>query len=200
MKQRARIVAVASCVLWNGIGAAAESPSIVSHVRQTGGFERIIVNTDKPMHLGDLVRGADLVVEGSAVALRSFLDSTETHIYTDYTFTLHDIVKNRTRPGVLLTGSTIVVRRESGTVSIDGIPATTIENDFPAFSEGGRYVLFLNESRDENTWVVLGGGRGAFGAAADISPLASMSLDRSTQAAPRDKFLGEVRALLKFTE
>jgi hypothetical protein len=200
VKQRIRIVAIASCVLWTGVGAAAESPSIATHVRQTGGFERIIVGTDQPLQLGDLVRGADLVVEGSAVALRSFLDSTEAHIYTDYTFTLHDIVKNRTRPGLLLSGSTIVVRRESGTISIDGIPATAIENDFPAFSEGGRYVLFLKESRDQETWVVLGGGRGAFGAGADISPLATMSIDRSTHAAPRDKFLGEVRALLIFTE
>jgi len=178
------------------IAAAEREPSIPLQLREAGSFERIIVTTDRPVVFADLVGTADLVVEGSAVARRSYLDADEAHIYTDYAFTIADIMKNRRRPGLIKAGQSIVVRRENGTVVIDGLRATTIENGFPAFVENRRYVLFLRELGDQNAYGVLAGGRGAFEGGDQIVPM----LAPGGTPVPRQAFLGEMRALLKFSE
>jgi hypothetical protein len=184
------------------IATAEREPSIPLQLREAGSFERMIVTTDRPVVLAELVGTADLVVEGSVVAHRSYLDAGEAHIYTDYAFTITDIMKNRRRPGLIKAGQSILVRRESGTVMINGLRATTIENDFPAFAENGRYVLFLKELGGLNTYGVLAGGRGAFEAGNHIAPmmLAPAPGTAQVQPLPRQAFFGEVRALLKFSE
>jgi hypothetical protein len=178
------------------IAAAEREPSIPLQLHEAGSFERIIVSTDKPVVLAELVGTADLVVEASNVAHRTYLDAGEAHIYTDYAFTIADIMKNRRRPGLLKAGHPIVVRRESGTVMIDGLRATTIENGFPPFADHGRYVLFLKELADQNAYGVVAGGRGAFEAGDHISPM----MDAPVQPLARQAFFGEMRALLKFSE
>jgi len=178
------------------IAAAEREPSIPLQLRETGSFERIIVSIDKPVVLADLVGTADLVVEASAVAQRSYLDAGEAHIYTDYAFTITDIMKNRRRPGLLKAGHHILVRREIGTVMIDGQRATSIENGFPPFADNGRYVLFLKELADQNAYGVVAGGRGAFEAGDRITPM----MDAAVQPVARQAFFGEMRALLKFSE
>jgi hypothetical protein len=193
------MLAVAICTALPGLGWAEGPPPMTVFVGETGAFERMIVATDDAPALGDLVRSADLIVEASASAVRSYFDGLQNGIYSDYSFTLHDIIKNRKKPGLLRPGSSIVVKRESGTVTIDGVTATSIENDFPPFGGERRYLLFLKEAPND-VYVVVGSGRGAFDSAVEITPLAAMSSDRSCQRAPREKFLGEIRALLKFTQ
>ena len=196
-----RTASVATALVWcfGAVQAAEREPSIPAHLREYGSYERIIVTTDKPVQLADLVGAADLVVEAFPVAHRSYLDSGQSHIYTDYAFTLTEIMKNRRRPGLLKAGHSIVVRRESGTVVVDGLRATTIENGFPSFSQNGRYLLFLKEAEDPNTYVVLAGGRGAFEAGDRIAPMLSMP-DAPRHGLPRQAFFGEVKALLRFSE
>jgi hypothetical protein len=173
--------------------------SIPDHLRENGSYERIIVFTDRPVLLADLVGSADLVVEAFPVSERSYLGADESQIYTDYAFTLTDVVKNRRRPGMLKAGHSIVVRRESGTVIVNGLRATTIENGFPPFSQNSRYLLFLKEGGDQNAYVVLGGGRGAFEAGDEIAPMLSGG-EAPPSTLKRQAFLGEVKALLKFSE
>jgi hypothetical protein len=199
VKQPMKWMAVAVIAAGASAGVSAESrDSIVVQTREAGGFERIIVGTDQPMRLADLTRAADLVVEASTAAQLTYLDRSETHIYTDSSFTVHAILKNRWRPG-LREGAAIVVRRESGTVVLDGVPATTVENDFPPFITESRYILFLKEIPGEQAYVVVGGGRGAFTGDSIIAPVASTT-DGSSEPAPREAFYGELRALLKFTQ
>lgn len=199
MKQPLKWMAVAAFVVGASAGVGAESePSIAVQTREAGAFERIIVTTDRPLRLADLTRTADLVVEASTAAQRTYLDGSETHIYTDSTFTVHAVVKNRWQPG-LREGASIVVRRESGTVLIDGVAATSIENDFPPFTTESRYILFLKELPGEQAYVVVGAGRGAFTGGAVIAPVASAT-DGASEAASREAFYGELRALLKFTQ
>ena len=199
---RTALVAASLACSMSIIAAAEREPSIPLQLREAGSFERIIVTTDRPVVLADLVGTADLVVEGSVVAYRTYLDAGEAHIYTDYAFTITDIMKNRRRPGLIKAGQSILVRRESGTVLINGLRATTIENGFPAFADNGRYVLFLRELGDLNAYSVLGGGRGAFEAGDQIAPMMSAPAPGSApaQPLPRQAFLGEMRALLKFSE
>jgi hypothetical protein len=194
-------ITVAACVVCSAAGLAAERGGpIRQHVHEHGSLERIIVSTDKQIHLADLVGMADLVIEGSPVAQRSYLDAAEARIFTDYTFRIDSLVKYRRQPA-LRVGRQIVVRRESGTVTIDGATATMIENDFPAFDARARYVLFLKELPGDNHYVVLAGGRGAFVSGEQIEPVAAIS--SAVEGIPgrsHEAFFSEVRALLKFTE
>lgn len=201
MAQNFRIVSITTFMIgcFSAAGAAEREPSIPLLVRETGSFERIIITTDKPVQLADLVGAADLVVEATSIAQRSYLDSSQSHIYTDYSFTLTDVMKNRRRPGVLKAGRSIVVRRESGTVLINGIRATTVENGFAPFAENGRYLLFLKEADEPNTYVVMAGGRGAFEAGEQIAPMLLVT-ETPGPAQSRQAFFGEMKALLKFTE
>jgi hypothetical protein len=100
---------------------------------------------------------------------------------------------------LLKAGRSIVVRRESGSVVVDGLRATTIENGFPPFTQDGRYLLFLKEAGEQNTYLVLAGGRGAFEVGDQIAPMLSVS-DAPPHGLPRQAFFGEVKALLRFTE
>lgn len=201
MKQRAslQIFAAVCALAWPATLRAESDGSIPGDVRAYGAFERIIVSTDKPYRLADLAGAADLIVEGSPIAERSYLDSTGTHIYTDYAFAVQSILKNRWEPG-LRPSRTVVIRREMGTVMVDGVAATTVENGFAPFVRNGTYFLFLKELPSGGGYGVIAGGQGAFEAAAEMVPMAPLPGDGSTHPVPREAFLGEVRALLKFTQ
>jgi hypothetical protein len=181
--------------------AVAADVSIPQHVRQTGAFERIVVRTDKPLNLADLVGAADLVVEASAADAAAFLDKSEAHIYTDYPFTIATIFLNRRRPGLLRPGQQIAVRRETGTVMIEGHAATSIENGFPPFEAGKPYVLFLKQWPKENAYATVAGPLGAWVSGEQMVPLGPGLMHGNTPwtATRRDMFLGELRALLNFT-
>jgi hypothetical protein len=199
MRVRVGLTAVALAALFPATVLAEVEGTIPAEVRENGAFERIIVSTDKPVRLADLVGAADLVIEAAPVAERSYLDATATHIYTDYAFAVQAILKNRLDPG-LRSGHSVVVRRETGTVLVEGVAASTVENGFAPFAQNARYVLFLKELPNGGGYGVLAGGRGAFEAAADIVPMVPLSDDESDRSLSRDAFLGEVKALLKFTE
>jgi hypothetical protein len=198
-----RAIACGVCIVSFGVdsGAAGDvTSSIPRQVREDGGFERIVVSTDEQLSLANLVGQADLVVEASMTGGRSFLDDSEMHIYTDYTFIVQDVIKNG-QPGVR-GGSTITIRREGGTVTIDGRPAVTIENDFPVFDARDPYILFLTQEPSGSAYSVLGGPQGAFKAGDAITPLAVQLADAAERPSPTSRavFISEVRALLKFTE
>lgn len=197
-----RAVAVGACVICGGDALAGSEASIRQHVLEHGSFERITVGTDKPLRLADLAGPADLVVEASAVSQRSYLDETEAQIYTDTSFTLHSLIKNRRRAGLLSAGKEIVVRRASGTVTIDGRRATVVENDFPAFSGDAPYILFLKQLPSGGAYTIVGGRHGAFSSGTHVAPLATAlpEVKAPWQASPRDTFLGELRALLMITQ
>lgn len=199
-----RVVAAAVSIAWLGAdsGFAREaSSSIRQQLRDNGEFERIIISSDARLTPAGLVGQADLVVEASTNGGRSFLDASETHIYTDTTFVVAEVMKNVERPD-LRAGSAISVRRESGTVYIDGRLAVSVENGFPMFDEADRYILFLKYSPRDKVYSVLGGSQGAFKAGDDIRSIASASAVGGSDSWPTSRvaFLGEMRALLKFTK
>jgi hypothetical protein len=199
-----RVVAAAVSIAWLGAdsGFAREAPSSIrEQLRDNGEFERIIVSSDARLTPASLVGQADLVVEASTNGGRSFLDASETHIYTDYTFVIAEVMKTLERPD-LRAGSAITVRRESGTVYIDGRMAVSVENGFPTFDQGDRYILFLKYSPREKAYSVLGGSQGAFKAGEDIRSMAPAAAAGGSDSWPTSRvaFLGEMRALLRFTK
>jgi len=172
-------------------------PSIRQQVQDAGGFERISVIPYEPLTFAHLATSARLVVEASVTGVQSFLDETETDVYTDCTMTVHAVINNREQ-SALQIGQSITVRRRSGVVIVDGRSAEVYENDFPLFKAGERYILFLTREPREPAYTVLGGNQGAFAAGETITPVATA--DHGVAPPPsRDKFLGEMRALLKFS-
>jgi hypothetical protein len=184
----------------NAVTAQEASSPIRDQVRETGVFERIVVTTYDPMQLADLVAHADLIVEASTRGGRSFLNAAGTDIYTNYTFNVHSLLKSRQYPE-LRPGTTMTVRREGGDVIVDGHAAVSYENGFPAFNADEHYILFLKQQGRENVYSVFGGPQGAFRAGELVTQLA-MSTDNGSpapQSVPRQTFMGELRALLKFS-
>jgi hypothetical protein len=112
------------------------------------------------------------------------------------------VINNNTRRRGFRAGDAITVRRDSGVVVVDGRTAVSHENGFPPFNANEHYILFLTEQPGDKTYSVFAGPQGAFKAGEGITTLA-VSLDDG--AAPphpisRAAFMGEVRALLNFSE
>ena len=177
-----------------------DDSSIPQQLHDTGSFERVLVSPYEPLQLADLVGQADLIVEASTPGGRSFLTPSGRDIYTDYAFQVHNVMKN-TRSPELRVGQAIMVRRNSGTVVIDGRAAMSQENDFPLFDRNDHYILFLAKARDENLYFVVGGPQGAFSLRDGVKQLSLELGDWSNRhgAVARAAFLDEVRALLKFS-
>lgn len=175
-------------------------PSIREQLAETGGFERVIVSADDPMPLAQLASRAKLVVEASVTASQSYLDEPGLDVFTDYTMVIHSVIKARERSPVQ-TGDSITVRRRHGAVVVDGRKAEVRENGFPPFESGARYILFLTREPRDYVYRVLGGSEGAFSSGENVR---SMTTPADDADAPRlvthAEFLGEVHALLKFTE
>jgi hypothetical protein len=191
-------------VLTNGTGAIAQqaSPSVRQQVHAPGGFERIVVSTYDPLPLSSLVARADLIVEASTAGESSHLNAAETDIVTDYVFTVHTVINNNTRRRGFGAGSAITVRRDVGVVVVDGRTAVSHENGFRPFNANERCILFLTEQPRDKMFSVFAGPQGAFSAGEAITPLA-VSLDDGAdppQPLSRAAFMGEVRALLHFSE
>ena len=176
-------------------------PSIRQHVRDAGGFERIVVTTYDSLQLSDLVGRSDLIVEASTPGGVSYLNTAETDIFTDYTFTVHAVIKNKRRPD-FRAGHSVTIRRDSGVIVIDGRTAVTHENGFPPFNANEHYILFLTERPHEQTYSVFGGPQGAFTSGEQITTLALPLSDGADppSSMSRAAFLGEVRALLHYSE
>ena len=180
--------------------APRDEASIPQQLRDGGSFERVIVTSYEPLQLADLVGRADLIVEATTSGGRSFLTTDGVDIHTDYAFQVHSVFKNIRTPELRL-GDTIVVRRDSGTVAVDGRVAVTQENDFPLFDRNDRYMLFLTKSREGNLYVVFGGPQGAFSLRDDVKQVSTELADWSNRhtGVTRAAFVDELRALLKFS-
>ncbi len=171
-------------------------------MHEPGGFERIVVSTYDPLPLSSLVTRADLIVEASTAGESSHLNTAETDIFTDYVFTVHTVLSNNTRRRGLGAGSAITVRRDGGVVVVDGRTAVSHENGFRPFDGNERYILFLTEQPRDKTFSLFAGPQGAFSAGEAMTPPA-VSLDDGAgppQPLSRTAFLGELRALLHFSE
>jgi hypothetical protein len=204
MSKREAVVKRFAVTLLAMFGAAAPSAydeaSIPQQLRQTGSFERVIVSSYEPLQLADLVGRADLIVEASTPGGRSYLTPNGNDIYTDFVFDVQTIIKNVQDPD-LRVGRAIVVRRDSGSVVIEGRTAVAQENDFPLFDRNDHYILFLTKPRGENAYVVVGGPQGAFSLREGAKQVAIELGDWSNKhgVVARAAFLDELRALLKFS-
>ena len=174
---------------------ALEPPMTIQQLQREGIFENVIVTPYQPLRLANLVAQADLVIEAMTLAGKPSVTQDGVDIYTDVTFSLVSILKNKANPE-LMRGSVVTVRRNSGALMIEGRTAITLENDFPPFEQSQRYLLVLSRSRGGNFFSVVGGAQGAFMLAEDAKPLSVWTSDPPIRTAA---FLDEVRALIKYS-
>jgi hypothetical protein len=174
---------------------AQEQPTITERLQRDGSFENVVVTPYQPLRLANLVAQADLVIDASALVGKPFMTQDALDVYTDFTFRLNSMIKNMANPE-LTPGSVVAVRRASGTMIISGKAAITVENEFPPFERGQRYLLLLRRSREGNFFSVVGGAQGAFALAEDAKPLSVWTSDPPMRTAA---FLDEVRALVKYS-
>jgi hypothetical protein len=99
------------------------------------------------------LRESDLVVTGKVVHQLSILNSYKSLIVTDSLFqvdgTLHAKLGFDVQPG-----DQLVVARLGGRVHIQGHPVRIDTNDFLPFAEGADYVLFLQQSKITDSYLV----------------------------------------------
>ena len=180
--------------------SAHDDAAIPEQLRESGSFERVIISSYEPLQLADLVGRADVIVEASTRGGKLFLSATGSDIFTDYLFEVHTVIKNSENPQ-LRVGNAVLVRRDSGTIVIDGRTAVAYENDFPLFNRDEHYILFLAKPRGESSYSVLGGPQGAFSLRDGVKQTALELGDWSNKHGlmARAAFLDELRALLKFS-
>jgi hypothetical protein len=190
-----RLVSVLFATFAAAPATAQSQPTILQQLQRDGSFESIVVTPYEPFRLAALVPRADVIIEASVSTDSATFSEDGTDIYTDYTFIVRSVFKNMTNPD-LTVSAPVCVRRNGGTMVVNGRAAVVRDNDFPLFERGQRYVLLLRRSRDGKFFSVLGGAQGAFALADEVRPL---SLSSSEPAVAAAAFLGELRALLKFS-
>jgi hypothetical protein len=134
---------------YTGIGdlrsAAAKSNGDVEVL--SGAGQKIFFPNDPPTQLSDFVatmaHRADLIVIGKVNDQKSFLTEQGTFVFTDYTFTVEQVLKNN--PNALLQPSGgIVVTRPGGIIQLNGRNIKASDESLASFETGKHYLLFLN--------------------------------------------------------
>ncbi len=147
--------------LVSAIVTASQRPSIPERVQKYGAREVAIVREFSPVELPELVRSADLVLEGVVVGKKSYLTVDQMEIMTDYSIQTQRLWK-RSAPLKIELGQTITVNRPGGTLPIKDQLFVARENDFPEFELGEEYVLFLRKDPTTDRYIVPDGAQGAF--------------------------------------
>lgn len=118
-------------------------------------------------YLTDLSCGADVVVQGTVKSKASQINEDGTFLFTDYEFTVEDIIKNN--PGSpIKPNDDITVTRTGGAVRLNGHTARAIDDRQMPLVAGESYLLFLefipetgaysslDSSRDDDSFQILG--------------------------------------------
>lgn len=96
---------------------------------------------------------SDLVVTGKIVRQISILNTYKSSIVTDSLLQVDELLY--AKPGFdVRPGDQLVVARPGGRVHIQGHPVRIETNDFPPFFVGASYVLFLQQSKVTDSYLV----------------------------------------------
>jgi hypothetical protein len=141
---------------------------LVEHFRRGGMTEVVLIRDYPPVGLADLVADATLIAQVVIIGARSYEENRgpgQGEIMTAFRADVQDIYLQRGKP--LLPGAIITIRQDGGTLIVDGKPLTAADSQFPAFTVGEEYVLFLRPDRAGDGFIVWYGGQGAFRVDAD---------------------------------
>lgn len=120
------------------------------HISEPGGMP---VNPPAypPYYLTAMACESDAAVVGTTNTGVSHLTSDERFLYTDWAFTVEEVLKDNVKASIA-PGSTITVAQPGGTMTIDGRTVRAIEENFRYFEKDGRYLLFLQYLPESNAY------------------------------------------------
>jgi hypothetical protein len=103
--------------------------------------------------LSRALRESDVVVTGKVVQQISTFNTYKSNIVTDSLFLVDQVLC--TRPGFgVQPGGLLVVARPGGRMHIHGHSVRIETIDFPSFAAGATYVLFLQQSKRTDSYLV----------------------------------------------
>lgn len=101
--------------------------------------------------LRQILCAADTVVTGVAKSKASQLTEDQNFIFTDYEFSIEEVLKNDSSTS-LAPNDEITVTRPGGNISLGGRKVKALDELFPLLSSGKRYILFLNPVPTVNSY------------------------------------------------
>lgn len=156
--------------------------------------EQIIFNDYEPATFEMLVTKSDPIILGTVKAGRTFL--LNDLILTHYDVTVDRVIKS-TRTPRPVTGGVLEVRRSGGTMTVERRHVVARESQFPPFTIGSRYLLFLTPGDAGGYYWVSWGPQGAFtlinGIVHQMSEGFSASWNQERGDMTLDAFLQEIQ-------
>ena len=156
--------------------------------------EQIIFNDYEPATFEMLVTKSDPIILGTVKAERTFLLGDQ--ILTHYEVIVDRVIKSTRTPSPA-TGSVLEVRRSGGTMTIERRSVVARESQFPPFTIGDRYLLFLTPGDAGVYYQVSWGPQGAFtlvnGMLRQMSEGVSPPWNRKSGDVTLDAFLQEIQ-------
>ena len=116
-----------------------------------------------PYQLVGMACASDAVVLGTAASHTSHLTADNTFLYSDWTFTVNQVLKNNAKAS-MSANSVITIARPGGQIETNGRKVYAIDDNFAAFHSGDQYLLFLQfieqvgtyEAKAENVFRISG--------------------------------------------
>lgn len=106
--------------------------------------------------LGRLACDADAVIIGTVGSKASQLTEDENFIFTDYELHLQEVLKdNPAAP--LLAGNNVTLTRPGGSVQLNGVNVTALDEEYLPLDFNGRYLLFLRFIPATGSYKAVGG-------------------------------------------
>jgi hypothetical protein len=98
---------------------------------------------DSETFLNDVIAKSDAIVIGTVREQQSFLTAEGTFVFTDYSFSVEQILKNNNL-GPLRPTDNIVITRPGGVIELGGHTVKAADESLGSFERTHRYLLFLD--------------------------------------------------------
>jgi hypothetical protein len=173
----------------------------------TNGYVRLVVHKGlsvaPPMNsqvsrrnlLADEAENADLVVQGTVIRQASHITAGGSFLFTDYAVQVTNVLKETPLTPVS-PGETINTTRPGGRVLLEDILVIVIDENEPALTTGGDFVLFLKYVPEAQTYMA-SSTRGTFAFDKGNNMVRAVGSDRVARAmeGTAEAFLRDLRSL-----
>lgn len=135
--------------------------SVVDRVRRAQHDLEIQIHREYSPGIGlaELAANSDTVVRGLVRSVDYGLSQDQRTIDSKYTLDVTAVYRSS---HALQSGHAITLVRAGGIMQIEGFTVTAYERQFPPFSVGDEYILFLTKHPTEGHYVLRHGAQGAF--------------------------------------
>lgn len=134
---------------------AANQDTLRDRVRNQGDVSASIQVEYEPATTEDLVRSADLIARVLIQGEKPSLSQDGAKVVTDYEVHVLDPIRRKRAASQL--PPVITIRKQGGTVSLEGHKVHFFESDFPPLELGVEYIVFIKRDPDRSFSFPYGG-------------------------------------------